>query len=196
MKHVKTIIVSVMCMVVCFMSISCKKEIPQISESEMRNICELAVLECYYHGNAKLNKPGTLFKKEKTVWIDYTAKIKVGFDINQMVFNMENTNVTITLPDPKLLQEPEIISESMNYFSSENSILPNVKMVPEEPLEAIAKTNAHMTETLNSNSSVMRNAENRVKTILKNYIDQIGKMSGTEYTITWEHTKSNFAQLN
>jgi len=182
---------------ICFLSvfcalflISCSPDVRQpaaaIDIEEMRSICNLAVLDCYYHNVAKLNRQekALLRNTERTIWMDYTAKIKVGIDASLLTIAVDGAAVTITLPAPKALQKPNIIEDSITYFSSEGK--DTTKITPEERLEAVGIANANMLSTVRENSSLMLNAENRVKEILKSYVDRIGELSDTAYTITWQ----------
>ena len=115
--------------------------------------------------------------------MDYTAKIKVGVDANQIDIAIEGDTVTVRLPKPKNLQEPNIDEDSMKFFSSEGG---KTKIPADKRLEALGIANDNMVNVLMENSTLMHNAEKRIKEILKSYVDQIGEFSGVEYKIKWE----------
>ena len=53
---------------------------------QVRSICKLATVECYYHNVAKSEKPaGTgiwhFGEKDRQFWIEYTGTMKLGIDI-------------------------------------------------------------------------------------------------------------------
>ncbi len=57
--------------------------------SQVRSICELATLECYYHNVAKSTKTkGTglahVGEKERKFWIEYTGVARIGIDMSDV----------------------------------------------------------------------------------------------------------------
>ena len=191
MKNIRRCAVVIVCLLLPVLFGSCKKkdaEVPKIDVEEMRSICNLAVMECYYHNIAKIKQTELLLwglagTSEKFFWMDYTAKIKIGVDANQIDIAVEGNTVTIRLPKLKNLQDPNIDEDSMKFFSSEGS---KTKIAPNKRLEALSIANDNMVNVLMENSSLMHNAEKRVKDILQSYVDQIGEFSGVEYKIKWE----------
>ena len=75
--------------------------------SQMKAICELAVMDCYYHNVAKFKEEdaeGFLFwQKDKQFWIEYSGVVTLGVDVSQVTMEVEDTQVTITLPAAKVL---------------------------------------------------------------------------------------------
>lgn len=189
MKSVQCRIVAVACLALSIFLGSCKKEAPTaINAEEIRSICNLAVMECYYHNRAESTRVDKIAfglggTKERSFWTEYTAKIKVGVDASQIVIDVEGTTVTIKLPKPKNLSKPNILEDTITTFSSEGG---KTKITGNERLQAKNDANKNMVTELLENSTLMRNAEERVKEILKSYIEQMGKLSGVEYTIKWE----------
>lgn len=165
---------------------TCKQNTPTFSTEDIRNICNLAVMDCYFHNIAKLNKPAENFlAKEKTVWLEYTAKVKFGIDASLIDVNVHKNQVTIRLPQAKALQNPNIIDDTIKPYSSGDGLV-KTKITPEERLEAQEVANLNMIKQLNENKGLVQKAENRVKVILGNYVKQIGEFSGVEYEVRWE----------
>lgn len=191
MKNIRCCAVGILCLLLPVLFGSCKKEVvevPAIDTEEMRSICNLAVMECYYHNIAKTKQTdkvlwGIAGTSEKSYWAEYEAKIKVGVDANQIDIAVEGDTVTIRLPQPKNLTKPNIDEGSMKFFSSEGS---KTKITADKRLEALSIANDNMVNVLLENSSLMHNAEKRVKEMLKSYVEQIGEFSGVEYKIKWE----------
>ena len=56
---------------------------------QVRSICKLATVECYYHNVAKSEKPaGTgiwhFGEKDRQFWIEYTGTVKLGIDMSKV----------------------------------------------------------------------------------------------------------------
>lgn len=76
--------------------------------SQMKAICELAVMECYYHNVSKFKEEdaeGILWwKKDKHFWIEYSGIIKLGIDISMVNIEITDTQITIIFPEAKVLE--------------------------------------------------------------------------------------------
>ena len=171
----------------CFTLFSCKNEKEvSLDSSDLQNMCRFAVLECYYHNTAKMKKSG--FLSNNQLWMDYSAKIKVGIDASKMEIDVKDNVVTIRLPLPEPFGTPNIIEDSFSYFSSEANGKTNIGI--DNVLKAKDEANKNMLEELQKNTSIKMTAETRVKKILTNYIDQIGELSGKKFEIKWERLAS------
>lgn len=163
---------------------SCKKNTPKLNVEELKNICEIAVLECYYHNLAKIHKDADgLFASDSTMWIDYTSTVKVGFDVSKIKITINDNTVKIELPEAKALEEPKIDEKSITTVTSKKAA---EKISTEKKLSAIEDAKKAIIDELNQNSNIKKTAENRLKRILKNYIEQIGVFSGISYEVEWE----------
>ena len=56
---------------------------------------------------------------DRTVWMDYEAKIKVGINASQINMNVNGKYVTVKMPAAKVLQRPNIDPDSFTFFASE-----------------------------------------------------------------------------
>ena len=71
-----------------------KAEVPvkmRPNVSQMKSICELAVMDCYYHNVAKFKEEGVSgvlwWQKDKHFWIEYSGIVRLGIDAS--LVNME-----------------------------------------------------------------------------------------------------------
>lgn len=48
-----------------------------------------------------------------------------------------------------------------------------------------------MKKSVESNSALLLNAQNRAKNLIENYINKMGELSGVSYTIQWEYKDSS-----
>ena len=88
--------------------------------SQMKAICELAVMDCYYHNVAKFEEEdaeGFLFwQKDKHFWIEYSGVVTLGIDVSQVEVEVTDTQVTITMP-PAEVQSCRVDSSSLTEDS-------------------------------------------------------------------------------
>lgn len=185
---------------ILFTMIGCSSKKEEIEEPEpvtktiedktMREIAELATVECYFHNVAKsdreLNPEWYEFweKKNMRFWVEYEGIVTIGIDVTKLKVEVSDDDVvTITLPEAVVLDakvnEASLTSDSF-YFD------PNAKKPsPEEQTEAFKQAQQNMIETAENNRTLMINAQDNAKELLENYVESIGDAIGVKYKIEW-----------
>ncbi|MBE5943334.1 MAG: DUF4230 domain-containing protein [Lachnospiraceae bacterium] len=174
-----------------------KKEEPKVNTepqiTQMQAICELAVMECYYHNVAKYYEEDAsgvwIWAKDKKFWIEYSGIVTIGVDATLVTMEVEDTNVTITIPEAKVL-ECEVDADTLN----ENSFIiddDSAKITAEDQTYAFAEAQAHLEETASNDTALLTEARERTKDLLEEYVNNIGEAFGIEYTITWVYLDEN-----
>lgn len=161
--------------------------------TQIRSICKLATLECYYHNVAKgtKSKGAGLFhvgEKDRKFWVEYDGIVSIGVDMNKVKMEVDGTKVTITIP------HAEVLGVKMNPESyNKDSILVDAdainsnKITADDITSAVRDSMNNMEETAKSNSSLLVNAEDRAIKLIENYVRQIGALNGTDYIVCWEY---------
>ena len=170
-----------------------KAEVKKPDILQVRNICNLATLESYYHNVAKAEKvpeKGITHIGEETrkFWIEYTGITRLGIDMSKVKMEIDGSDIEITLPEAEVL-DISIDKKTLNedsYITSQNSWNKN-KITAEDQTEAIKKAQEEMRKTAEDNSSLLLIAQNRAKVLIENYINQLGEITGVQYHITWEY---------
>ena len=161
--------------------------------AQIRSICDLATLECYYHNVAKSEKPaGTgiwhFGEKDRQFWIEYTGTVKLGIDMSKVQMKVNGTDVTVTIPEAEV-QQVNVDDDSYNsdsYIFSEDGINKN-EITAEDATGAVENARNEMIKTAEENTALLVNAQERAKKMIENYIMQLGETTGTEYQITWKY---------
>lgn len=194
MKRFSYILKALMLTLFVLLIVSCNnKSNVLLNSDEIKNVCNMALLECYYHNTAKLNKTtsGIMLSTDRTIWMDYEAKIKVGIDASKINMTVKGKYVTVQIPPAKVLQRPNIDPDSFTFFASEGE---KTKIPQEELLGAKDLANKAMLEALKENSTIMTNAEERAKRIIEGYIREVGELSNIDYVIIWEKLENQEKQ--
>lgn len=187
MKHIKYFFVIFFCCLV----ISCgKKEIQTDIFADIKQICDLAVFECYYHNNAECEKEEGFMKKRTKQWIEYSSVIKIGIDASEIEIEVVDSDVKIVLPEAKIIGEPKIELDSIKILTEKGYFMQNI--TNEDQVFALKIANDNAKDTTKNNGLLMSNAQNRVKQIIENYIKQIGDLCKKEYKIEWKVKRSTF----
>jgi len=196
----KKIILVLICILIICGVVGCAERAEPIAATpdimQIRSICNLATLECYYHNVAKSEKEagkGLLYigEVDRKFWIEYTGTAKIGIDMSQVDMKIEGENVVVYIPNAELLSididERELNEDS--YISSGDSWFNKNKITAEDQALAINNAQEKMAESVKKNSALLINAQNRAKELIENYIVQLGEASGVGYKVEWVYEK-------
>lgn len=187
-------IISILLVIVTLLSMSaCGTQEVEVKPelTQMRAICELATLECYYHNVAKFYEEGkNWWDKDKHFWIEYDGVVKIGIDASLITINIdENDTVTITIPEAKVL-DCTVNSDSLtkdSYIVDAKS----AKITAEDETKAMNEAKAKMLETAKADNALLISAQERAKELLENYVENIGTCVGKQYNIVWEEVSDS-----
>lgn len=162
------------------------------SLDQIKSICELATLKCSYQNIAKsIKKPGTglthIFEKERAFWIEYQGTVEISFDIGRIKMETNGTEIKITLPEPKLATNviPESLVED-SFIIAPDQFFQKNSITVQDQKEAVLQAQDEMIEQIREHTTLIRSAEKQAQELIENYIQQIGKLTGVEYRITWD----------
>lgn len=190
MKKKRLISILLMLMIIVSSLQGCsKKKIPEPELTQVRSICNLATEKCYYHNVALSEKKASHFlEKDKKFWIEYTGIANVGIDMSKVQMKVDGKKVKVTLPSAKLLNisiDEKNLNEDSYFFSPDG--LNKNEITADDQTKAINDAQEEMKKKVRENSAVMVSAQNRAKTLIENYIKQLGEMAGIEYQIEWNY---------
>lgn len=165
-----------------------KEEAPiQPQETQVRAICELATLECYYHNVAKYKEEDAegfwLWKKDKHFWMEYSGIVKLGIEAALVTIEVKDDVVSITIPPAKVMKctvDEESLDASYIIVANKSA---DVKA--EDLTEAFADAQAKMELTAMNDTVLLAQAQQRAQKLLEDYVSNIGKVTDTQYTIQW-----------
>ena len=182
-------IISILLIVITLLSMSSctvKKLEVKPELKQMRAICELATLECYYHNVAKFYEEGkNWWDKDKHFWIEYDGVVKIGVDVSLITISIdENDIVTITIPEAKVL-DCTVNSDSLSDASYIVDVK-SAKITADDETNAMTQAKTKMLETAKADNALLISAQERAKELLENYVNNIGDSVGKQYTIVWK----------
>lgn len=164
--------------------------------SEVQSICELAVMECYYHNVAKfLEKDAEVtffWKKDKHFWVEYSGTVKLGLDVSKVKLTVDGTNVTIEIPEAKVLNS-HVDSASLtkdSYIVAQDS----AAITADDETMAFKQAQIQLEETAANDKTLLAMAQNRAQKLLEDYVNNIGDAVGKKYTIQWVYLDSEDIQ--
>lgn len=189
MKKISTVFLAV---VICLSLTACsgaehseKEIVPQ--ESQMKSICELATMDCYYHNVAKYSEEdasGFLWwKKDREFWVEYASIVTIGIDSSLVNIEVADENVTITIPPAKVLGckvDDTTLTED-SFIVARNS----AEVKAEHQTEAFKQAQTTMQEEAENDTVLLASAQQRAQKLLEDYVNNIGDCVGKTYKIKW-----------
>lgn len=196
----KKLIIVCLMMATLFCS-SCGSNEEQITvepqQSQMRFICELATMDCYYHNVVKYKEEdveGILWwKKDRHFWIEYEGVVTIGIDASLVNIDVKEEQVTITMPPAKVLGcevEPSSLSEDSFIIAKKSA-----DISAEIQTEAFAEAQSNMEKTASEDTVLLANAQQRAQKLLEDYVNNIGDSVGKQYVIKWVYVDEKGEKL-
>lgn len=190
MKRITALLLIISMMILCA---ACGKteEPAQISiepqETQMKAICELAVMDCYYHNVAKYKEEDAVgfwfLKKDKHFWIEYSGVVRFGIDVSALKIESDGDEITITLPEAKVLS-CKVDSSSL----TEDSYIVDKKsadITAEDEKAAFTEAQEKLEEAAANDKALLTKAQQRAQTLLEDCVNNIGDVVDKKYKINW-----------
>lgn len=170
----------------------------QPQEAQMRSICELATLQCYYHNVAKYNEKdasGALWwKKDRNFWIEYSGTVTIGIDVSKLKIEVDDEIINISLPPAEvqgcIVDENSLTEDS--FIVAKDSADVNA----EHQTAAFAEAQEKMKQAAESDTTLLENARQRAQQLLENYINNLGEYVGKGYEINWIYLDEDMPQAD
>ncbi len=164
----------------------------------MKSICELSVMDCFYHNVAKYyEKDAEKFAnfislRDKHFWIEYSGTVRLGIDASLLKIDVDGSTVTITIPPAKILSctVDESTLKEDSYIVAKNS----AKVTAEDEIEAFKQAQARLQASAENDTTLLQEAQQRAQMLLEDYIQNIGNVSDKVYDIQWVYLNSGSEQ--
>ena len=188
----KKIVSMVLAAVMCMTCISCgQKEQKMVEEpkvSQVKAICELAVMDCYYHNVAKYFEEDAsgiwLWKKDKKFWIEYSGVVRIGIDASQVQMEVKDKQVEITMPKARVMNctvDAATLNTDSFIVASDSA-----KVEAEDQTKAFEEAQKNMEMEAAGDAALLANAQQRAQNLLEEYVKNVGGVTGKEYAINWK----------
>ena len=196
-KITKTWMLLVGTVVLCLTG--CGKETQTADFSGVTSVCELATLKCYYHNVAKAETEASgIFAKwlktgYKKIWTEYSGIIEYGIDISQVTVSEPDKNgvVTVTMPDAQVLNV-DVDEDSLGTPLTDTGFLTSI--TKEEKTTTLAGAQEAMEQQAKENTEMLSQAKARAKTLIEEYIKNVGESIGEEYTVEWKDAEPGMTE--
>lgn len=167
------------------------KEINISEYSSVQSLCELSTLKAYYHNVVECEKsPSGIFKYGffkvgyKKMWIEYEGYANVGIDASEVKISEPDSgnNIKIYVPEAKVLDTDADI-DSIEDPILETGLFTSITLEEKAQAYSVAQTN--MREEASADTFILSQARENGKEVLKQYVINLGRQIGKEYTVTF-----------
>ena len=120
--------------------------------------------------------------------------MKLGIDASLVSVEVSETQITITLPEAKVLG-CKIDSASLtkdSYIIDKNS----AAISAEDEVKAFEEAQRQLEENASSDRALLSGAQQRAQALLEDYVTNIGNAVGKEYSIQWIYLDADGKPLN
>lgn len=153
-------------------------------------ISELTTLECRYHNVAVRDKEGNFLGVGKQyVWFEYDVIVDVGIDINEVRIEnpTEDGVVKIYLPPAGILGAAE---DKATISKPVCDLGPFTELTADEERQIINEGIQQLKSDAKT-QEVIDQAYNSAKDVLEQYVINMGKLIGEDYTVEWIKVPDN-----
>ncbi len=164
--------------------------VPELSR--IKSICELSTLKCIYHNVAYGTQyAGTglshMGEKNRNFMQEYDCEVEISYSVDQIKMEQNGSEIRISLPEPNITSRklPESISPD-SYIEEPDNAFNDNPIKAETISKAISFADVNMEEEIRENTNLIASAEYQAKSLIENYIKQIGLLTDVEYKIIWE----------
>ena len=159
--------------------------------SDVKAICELSTLKCYFHNVTEYQKDASGVGKwfgnvgYKKCWFEYDGTVTYGVDASKVRIETPDpkTGVVKVYIPPVTIVGKNIEKDSFSAPITESGWFTNVSLKEEN--EALAIAQEEMIKAANENDSLKNQAYEIAKKTIENFIVNVGKQIGKEYTVEW-----------
>ncbi|MDE6904683.1 MAG: DUF4230 domain-containing protein [Lachnospiraceae bacterium] len=166
-----------------------KPQAPCPDISQIRSICELATLECYYHNVAISTKEkgqglSHIGEKDREFWIEYSGVAKLGVNMANVNMEIQDKEIVITIPKAQLLGLSDYTFSPDSYISEDDGINKN-PITPENQTQAVAKAQEDIRQRFSKDDAMLMRAQERAKSLIENYIQKLSEIWQADYQVTF-----------
>lgn len=159
--------------------------------SGISDIAELASLECYYHNVVKYHKDAEGFLinligvGRKNLWFEYDGSVRLGFDVGKISISEPDASgvVTVTIPQIEVLGHPDVDPDSITDGIEDNGIF--TSLTGSDRSQALTDAQNNLIDTVNQDDKIKLQAKERGKSLLEQYVKNVGESLGQAYTVKW-----------
>ena len=164
-------------------------------DQNCKYVAEFCTLECYYHASGIKSFPKTVALVipigDAGYCVEMEATVRVGIDASYLKVDDPDPlgNVTVHIPQAKILENPLVDEDSVRAFSGGNWLTlfdqKNFLLTSEEKAEVRKEAENRIRDMAEQDDVTKANARQRAKDLIEKSIVELGKSIGQDYKVTF-----------
>ena len=164
--------------------------VPAPDEGQLKSICQLSVLEGYFHNVVKFEQKDAekflWMTKDKKAWVEYVGVAKYGLDASRVKMELSGKHVTISIPKAELLY-CKVDSTSLDenaYIVDKDS----ATITAEDSKAILTQAQQELNDEAKEYEPLLTLAQQRAQQLMEDYVKNIVSATGSDaeqYTIEW-----------
>ncbi len=158
---------------------------------EQQKVCRFASVKAFYHNVGKSEADakglGKIFFNYgyKKFWIEYDGTVELTLNCEEIKIskNPLTNTVYVQLPKEILVENPKVLGNTMSDGITDRGLF--TKITDEEKKAAKNQAKSTMVERAENDTDLKNYAMERSKSLIKNYIESIGKLNNKEYNVVF-----------
>lgn len=173
--------------VMCVLFTGCENKDVEPQVSQMKSICELATMKCYYHNVAKYSEEDAsgiwFWTKDRNFWVEYSGIVTIGIDTTKLKIELKGEQVTISIPPAQVLgcKVDDATLTKDSFIIADDS----AQVKAEHQTAAFKAAQQKMQESAASDTVLLASALQSTQKLLEDYVNNIGNCLGKKYKIDW-----------
>ncbi len=155
---------------------------------------DLVTKKVYFHNVAEFDGSRSnfflrLFGIDKKAWIEYTGLTDLSIDLTKVKITTDGKKIHVVIPKTTIhkayvLNERE---DDIIFYTSDGKIFDFGSVSSSEGVEALSLAQNMMYEAVKNDTSLLRMAQIRAKSIIEEKISELAKDADVSYTIDWTY---------
>ena len=184
-----------------FTTTACKNDNTDL-EKIVSNISlsgNLVTNKVYYHNVAeydgsKANFLLRLFGIDKKIWIEYTGLTDLSIELSRVKTSVHGNKIHVFIPKTKVSKcyAKNDGPDDIVFYGSDGSIFNLGSVSTSEGSEALALAQTVMCDAVKNDKELLRKAQKRAESLIKEKIKAFTEESDSSYSIEWEYEENNY----
>lgn len=154
----------------------------------------LVTYKAYYHTVIEYDKEkGSglthLFEKDRKMFIEYTATVKLGIDMTKVKIDVDNDEINVFIPKAIVIGEANVDRDNFkeeNIIESKEGLNKN-KITLEDSNAVFEAAQKSIKENASKDKELLSVAQKRAKIIIEENIRTFSNLNDNQYKINWEY---------
>ena len=161
----------------------------------------LVTNKVYYHNVAEYDGSKSNFILrflgiDKKVWIEYTGLTDLSIELSRVKTTVNGKKIHVFIPKTKVSKcyAKNDNPEDIVFYSSDGNIFNLGNVSASEGSEALAIAQNIMCDAVKNDQELLRKAQKRAESLIKEKIKAFTEKSNVSYTIEWEYEDNDYVE--